>query len=279
MCRVCWELIVKADDDEFLDSLDLTNIERDVLEELYSDGESAVADLLELQGQALNEAIQEMDEDLLTDVGELFKVILSVQSGELFQTKFEQLIYDAFMPLFHAAGETELTALNPDKIWSVKNKAAVRFARKLKKLVPDMNDSTANILLNSFQKAIKEGKTATERAQLVQEVSSLAAKGEAGPFTMQRAVRISRTMSTAAANGGKLEGWKQSEVVKKKRWRSARQKGRTREDHYNADGQEVPLDEPFLLGKNKEKLMHPGDPNGSAKQIVHCRCSMQAVMD
>lgn len=276
MCKTCWELIVKADDDEFLDSLDLTSIERDVLEKLYSNGESAVADLLELQGQALNEAIQEMDEDLLTDVDELFTVILAVQSGELFREKFEQLVYDAFMPLFHAAGETELTALNPDKTWSVKNKATARFARKLKKLVPDMNDSTANILLNSFQRAIKEGKTPTERAQLVQEVSSLAAKGEAGPFTMQRAVRISRTMSTAAANGGKLEGWKQSDVVTSKKWRAANQQ-RTRLDHKKANGQVVPLDEPFIVGG--EKLMYPGDPNGSAKQIVHCRCSMQAVMD
>ncbi|WP_258377796.1 hypothetical protein [Paenibacillus illinoisensis] len=38
------------------------------------------------------------------------------------------------------------------------------------------------------------------------EISAMAATGEDDPFSMQRAQRLSRTMSTAAANGGKLEG-------------------------------------------------------------------------
>ncbi|MED1801354.1 phage minor head protein [Brevibacillus porteri] len=92
---------------------------------------------------------------------------------------------------------------------------------------------------------------------------------------MTRAVTVSRTLSTAAANGGKLEGWKQSGLVKKKRWRAANNK-RTRKDHKDANGQEVDIDKPFNVGG--EKMMYPGDPAGSAKQIVQCRCTMQAIM-
>lgn len=274
MCKACWVQIIKADVDEFLDSLDLTNAERAVLEELYNQGEELVTEILELQGNELHETIQELSEETLVDAEELFKILLSVQTGELFQEKFEQAVYDAFMPLFHLAGETELIAHNPEKTWSVKNKAAARYALKLQALVPAMNETTTNIMLRSFQKAIKEGKTPSERAQLVQEVSAQAAAGEAGPFTMERAMRVSRTMSTAAANGGKLEGWKQSEVVTGKKWRSANQK-RTRKTHKKANGQVKPLDEPFEVGK--DKLMHPGDPTGSAEEIMNCRCTMQAV--
>ncbi|MEK4271796.1 hypothetical protein [Paenibacillus sp. FSL R7-0026] len=71
MCEACWELIVKADDDEFLDSLELTYVERKLLEELYKQGEDRIMEILELQGEALQEAIAELSEESLGDIGEL----------------------------------------------------------------------------------------------------------------------------------------------------------------------------------------------------------------
>jgi len=274
MCDQCIYQIAKADDDDFLDSLDLTFAERKLLEKLYKDGEDSIADILEKQGRALDEAIQELSDELAVDDKELWNVILQVQTGDFFQEKFEQAVYDAFMPLFHLAGESEAVGINPDAKWEAENKNAGKFAKKLKKLVPAMNDTSADHMLRSFKRAIETGKTPAERAVLVKEVSKQAANGEEGPFTMTRAITVARTLSTAAANGGKLEGWKQSGLVKKKRWRAANNK-RTRKDHREANGQEVDIDKPFIVGG--EKLMHPGDPRGSAKQIVKCRCSMQAV--
>lgn len=274
MCDQCLHLIAKADNDDFLDSLDLTHAERALLEKLYKEGEESIADILELQGKALDEAIQELSEELATDADELWKVILAVQAGDFFQDKFEQAVYDAFMPLFHLAGESEAIGINMEATWEKENKAAAKFAKKLKKLIPAMNDTSADHMIRSFKRAIEVGKTPAERAVLVKEVSKQAAAGEEGPFSMTRAVTVSRTISTAAANGGKLEGWKQSGLVKKKRWRSANNK-RTRKDHKEANGQEVDIDKPFKVGG--EKLMFPGDPAGSAKQIVNCRCNMQAI--
>ncbi|WP_425622994.1 phage minor head protein [Brevibacillus borstelensis] len=274
MCDQCLYLIAKADDDDFLDSLDLTHAERALLDKLYKEGEEAIADILELQGKALDEAIQELSDELAVDADELWKVIVAVQAGDFFQEKFEQAVYDAFMPLFHLAGESEAIGINPEAKWEQQNKAAAKFAKKLKKLVPAMNSTSADHMMRSFKRAIESGETPAERAVLVKEVSKQAANGEEGPFSMTRAVRVSRTISTAAANGGKLEGWKQSGLVKKKRWRAANNK-RTRKDHREANGQTVDIEKPFRVGG--EKLMHPGDPSGSAKQIVHCRCTMQAV--
>ena len=274
MCDHCLYLIAKADDDDFLDSLDLNHTERKLLEELYKNGEEIIVDLLELQGKALNDAIQELSDEMAVDHDELWKVILQIQAGDFFQEKFEQALYDAFMPLFSLAGESEAVGINPDAKWEQENKAAAKFAKKLKKLVPAMNETSADRMIRSFKGAIEAGKTPAERAVLVKEVSKQAASGEEGPFNMSRAVTVARTISTAAANGGKLEGWKQSGLVKKKRWRAANNK-RTRKDHKEANGQEVDIDKPFIVGG--EKLMHPGDPAGSAKQIVQCRCNMQAV--
>ncbi|MGO4953097.1 phage minor head protein [Paenibacillus sp. DRB1-1] len=276
MCESCWALIVKADDDEFLNSLELSYVERKVLEELYKQGEDRITEILELQGQALHDAILELSEDALGDIGELGKVLIALHTTDVFAELFEQAIQEAFEPLFHLAGETELSALDKEKVWNTSNKAAGRFTKKLKKLVPDMNKASTDVLLRSFGKAIEEGATPSERALLVQEVSAQAASGEDGPFSMQRAQRVSRTMSTAAANGGKLEGWKQLEIAKGKKWRSAAGT-RTRKSHRKANGQVVPLDEPFKVGDSK--LMYPGDPSGKAKEIVNCRCTMQLVLN
>ncbi|PAD31907.1 phage minor head protein [Paenibacillus sp. 7523-1] len=276
MCKSCWELIAKADDDEFLDSLKLTYVERKLLEELYKQGEDRIMEILELQGKALQDAIAELSEDALGDIGELGNVLLALHTSDVFSVLFEEAVQEAFEPLFDLAGESELLELDDEKIWNTGNEAAKGFVKEIRSLVPDMNQSSTDMLLRSFEKAIEEGNTPSERALLVQEISAIAATGEDGPFSMQRAQRISRTMSTAAANCGKLEGWKQSAIAKGKKWRSSAGT-RTRKTHRKANGQVVDLDQPFKVGNSK--LMYPGDPAGEAKEIIHCRCTMQLVLD
>ncbi|WP_426332682.1 phage minor head protein [Paenibacillus silvae] len=276
MCESCWELIAKADDDEFLDSLELSYVERKLLEELYKQGEDRIMEILELQGQALNDAISELSEDALGDIGELGQVLIALHATDVFADLFETAVQEAFEPLFNLAGESELLQLDKEKVWSTKNKAAKKFVKEIRSLVPDMNQSSTDTLLRSFEKAIEEGNTPSERALLVQEISVQAAEGEDGPFSMQRAQRVSRTMSTAAANGGKLEGWKQSDIAKGKKWRSAAGT-RTRKTHRKANGQIVALDKPFKVGSSK--LMYPGDTAGDPEEIINCRCTMQLVLD
>jgi hypothetical protein len=57
-----------------------------------------------------------------------------------------------------------------------------------------------------------------------------------------------------------------------KEWVS-RGDNKVRPAHISADGQVVAVNEPFtVMG---ERLMYPGDPAGSAANIVNCRCSSQ----
>jgi DNA uptake protein ComE-like DNA-binding protein len=45
----------------------------------------------------------------------------------------------------------------------------------------------------------------------------------------------------------------------------------TRPDHADADGQEVDINDTFQVGD--DELQYPGDPSGSAEQVINCRCS------
>lgn len=51
---------------------------------------------------------------------------------------------------------------------------------------------------------------------------------------------------------------------------------RTRAAHLDADGQRVPMDEPFVV--DGEELDYPGDPNGSPENTISCRCTSIPVL-
>lgn len=96
-------------------------------------------------------------------------------------------------------------------------------------------------------------------------------------FEHYRARRIARTETISASNAATLEGWRQSEVIGGKQWLCAMTEN-SREAHKQANGQIVPLDEPFIVGG--EKLMHPGDSSlgASAGNVINCRCTMKSVL-
>lgn len=52
---------------------------------------------------------------------------------------------------------------------------------------------------------------------------------------------------------------------------------KTRDPHAEADGQIVPIEEPFIV--NGEEMMYPGDPAGSAENVVNCRCYRLSIVE
>jgi SPP1 gp7 family putative phage head morphogenesis protein len=88
-----------------------------------------------------------------------------------------------------------------------------------------------------------------------------------------RARLIARTEVISAYNGSTALVGQQlpSDVVGGREW-IAVQDDRTRDDHAEADGQVVGVDEPFEVGG--EELDYPGDPNGSPENICNCRCTI-----
>jgi hypothetical protein len=88
---------------------------------------------------------------------------------------------------------------------------------------------------------------------------------------------IARTELARAANGGSLAA---TQIVAKvtgsqyvKRWETAPgAKYPRHEDYPELDGQTVALDGTFTVGQ--DQLQFPGDPNGSAEEVINCRCAM-----
>jgi len=97
-----------------------------------------------------------------------------------------------------------------------------------------------------------------------------------------RVSKIVRTEVVAAMNAGSISAYTRSGMVSHKEWltsRDDRVRGNRPGDRFShaaADGQIVPLDQPFDVGG--EPLMYPGDPNASAGNRVRCRCTMLPVV-
>lgn len=102
-------------------------------------------------------------------------------------------------------------------------------------------------------------------------------------FSDHRAETIARTEVIGAARSGQYHSDIQSGIVIGKKWRSALQE-RTREGHREADGQIVPIDEPFLVANKNgkmEQLLFPSDTtyNPSADNVIQCRCFYTRILE
>jgi len=91
-----------------------------------------------------------------------------------------------------------------------------------------------------------------------------------------RARLIAQTETHGAVNYGRFKKIErvglETGAKQFKKWLPHRD-GFTREPHASmSDSKPIPYNEPFVVGG--EMLMYPGDPSGSAKNIIRCRCTM-----
>lgn len=92
-------------------------------------------------------------------------------------------------------------------------------------------------------------------------------------YSKYQAERLVRTEATNAANYATMQSAQDifPGADMQKEWISASDE-RTRAAHREANGQIVDFNKPFIV--KGEELMRPGDPRGSASNVVNCRCSM-----
>jgi hypothetical protein len=89
-----------------------------------------------------------------------------------------------------------------------------------------------------------------------------------------RAATIARTETHTASNIGALAAAQATGLNLRKEWMAA-EDDRTREDHADADGQIVGLNESFTVGG--VEMMEPGDPSAPPEQTINCRCAMAFI--
>jgi SPP1 gp7 family putative phage head morphogenesis protein len=130
-----------------------------------------------------------------------------------------------------------------DELQEAMTKRSVFFATSV-------TDTTFAKLTASLTAGINEGEGIGSLTGRVQEVYK--------EIPRSRAALIARTETTNANNEGMLAQYKQSEVVQGKEW-IATMDDRTRDSHYEQNGDIVLLEAPFANG-----LQYPSEPN--------CRC-------
>ena len=139
---------------------------------------------------------------------------------------------------------------------------------------PQISDT----LIDNMRESLLEGVKAGERIADLRDRINTVLIDEA-PWRLQRIVR---TETISGLNAGSFEGYKIMDVPKKE-WLTARDpnvRGNEEDDefsHVEADGQVVGVEEPFIVGG--EELMYPGDPDGSAGNIIRCRCTTAPVIE
>lgn len=116
---------------------------------------------------------------------------------------------------------------------------------------------------------IEDGSSTDDIAQQIEEAYS-----KRGVFS--DATRIARTETHAAANAGGMVGAGASGVVTGKTWNNVFDT-RVRPSHGSAQGQKVKIDDLFTV--EGEDLSYPGDPAGSAANVINCRCFMTYQID
>lgn len=155
-------------------------------------------------------------------------------------------------------------AIPPMGDWSVvvNTRAADYLAGAANRLVL-VGDTTWDEVRKRLTAGIQDGLTREQMKEQIEEVAG---------FNEFRADTIARTEVMGAYNHGHLDGalalGDAGPVMKS--WHTTRD-GRTRPSHADANRQTVPLREPFIVGGSR--LMHPGDVNGPAEEVINCRCT------
>lgn len=126
-------------------------------------------------------------------------------------------------------------------------------------------ETTRQRVARSLAEGVENGESIPDLAQRV--------RGDFSAAGPARAVRIARTEVVGASNLGAHVGAEESGLPLDKIW-IATADGRTREDHAEADGQRVRLDEAFSVGGYP--MRYPGDSSmgAPASEVVNCRCAV-----
>ena len=161
---------------------------------------------------------------------------------------------------------TEDVKADADK-FVVSPEQLAKLRAQIAKSAKFFNDTTGKFVQSFVEDAAIENVT-TE--QLTQELWK--ALGDRAAWECRR---IAATEMTRTDGWGSVEGYKQNDTIDSKGW-NCQKLDTSREDHVDADGQEVGVDEDFTIGG--EAMAWPGDDRASAGNTCNCRCSTYPII-
>lgn len=193
----------------------------------------------------------------------------------------------ALLPAMMAGAAAELARLKPPKEpaknWPAKKLAVDGLADTHLNIPPAVLARIQDTLTESLDQPYWDGVNAITRDVIQEEITLGLRDGvsqadivktiaDRPEFDEARAIRVARSETTGALNGGHAASREQliSEgLLITVEW-SAVLDGATREDHAALDGEQIPANEMFNLGG--ERCPYPGFYGLSPGQKVNCRC-------
>lgn len=135
-----------------------------------------------------------------------------------------------------------------------------RMLGHMENLGPD----TARRLEAQIAESLDKGESVGKLKARIEEVFDIASRQAATIARTETAIAVSSFSydSALALNNSGTPVWQT--------W-LATSDSRTRATHLEADGQTVPITQPFTVGG--ASLLHPSDPNGPADEVINCRCT------
>ena len=141
--------------------------------------------------------------------------------------------------------------------------------------ITQINETTKNRIMRIVDEEVAKGSSLRDIANLIDSNIML------DQIIANRAMVIAHTETVTASNWGSLLGAKSSGAAVDKQWISTRDSATrgidpTNEfDHWSMDDRSCALDDLFAVPMRPagaEMLQFPGDPTGSAGNIINCRC-------
>lgn len=150
-----------------------------------------------------------------------------------------------------------------------------RYLAEVRNRMARTPEEVYDLIAGQISEGVNSGESIPRLAERIEQTFSTTATDR----WSNRATTVARTEAIGALNAARLEAFRQyrdewGEDDLMKVWLSTSDH-RTRPTHVLADGQRVPLDEPFIVGG--ARLQFPGDPTGPADEVISCRCTLLLV--
>jgi SPP1 gp7 family putative phage head morphogenesis protein len=205
----------------------------------------AVEGVLEITDEQLDELIEQLFDD------RELTALLELQ----FIPAIEDTVSSALLSTSASTGIS--FSLGPSK------RTLDRLTSRANQLAGEVLQTTYDQVKDVMREGILVGESIPDIAQRIDQVLR-----DRNP---QRATVIARTEVVSAYNGAVYDAGTLNGLIVAYQW-IATNDGRTRPSHRHADNQIQLPGQPFQVGS--AQLMYPGDPNGPAKEIIQCRCTV-----
>lgn len=141
-------------------------------------------------------------------------------------------------------------------------------AKKVTEIVGTTLELATPVIKNALQMAAEGSSIDAIQKEIIKNLS-----GVGGAISPARARMIARTEVIGASNQSTFEAVKSAGVEIEKKWLT----GGTniRPSHKAAEAQGwIDFNEQFKVKSNNgyDMMLHPGDPNGSAENVINCKC-------